>query len=308
MAEAPHRRIEPRDEGERFLIELLDSLWARYRGRVEPARRYEALVERQGGLFRNDHLAFRTLAWQDPASGVATVSRLFEALGYSSAGCYEFPDKKLSAVHFAHSNPALPKLFVSQLRTWELSAEGRAAAARSLARQRPPFPDEALARLASLSRGAPSPASRGALLSRCLSFFSQRPWPAPEKADVLALDRESQYAAWVLVHGSDVNHFTAAVEDIEKAVADLRADGVKMKAEIEGAPGSPLRQSSTEAVVLPVDVFDGGKPGKLDWTYAYFELAERPGRLDPATGKKVRFEGFLGGQATNLFDMTARPR
>jgi hypothetical protein len=25
---------------------------------------------------------------------------------------------------------------------------------------------------------------------------------------------------------------------------------------------------------------------------------------DPATGKQVRFEGFLGPQATNLFEMT----
>ena len=43
---------------------------------------------------------------------------------------------------------------------------------------------------------------------------------------------------------------------------------------------------------------DDGSPGKLDWTYAYYELAER-GQVD---GKL--FQGFLGEQATHLFDMT----
>jgi hypothetical protein len=42
----------------------------------------------------------------------------------------------------------------------------------------------------------------------------------------------------------------------------------------------------------------------MPWTYAYFELAQRDTVADPATGKKVRFEGFLGPQATNLFEMT----
>jgi hypothetical protein len=42
----------------------------------------------------------------------------------------------------------------------------------------------------------------------------------------------------------------------------------------------------------------------MPWSYAYFELAQRDPLLDPATGKQQRFEGFLGPQATNLFEMT----
>jgi hypothetical protein len=42
----------------------------------------------------------------------------------------------------------------------------------------------------------------------------------------------------------------------------------------------------------------------MPWTYAYFELAQRDLLPDPATGKYSRFEGFLGSQATNLFEMT----
>ena len=294
--QAPHRSLAPADDAERFLVELLDALWERYHARVEPARRFEAMVEAQGRAWRNDHVAFRAVAWQKPASGLFTIARPFEALGYAAAGCYEFPDKKLSAVHYRHRNAAFPKLFISELKAWELSPGARAVLARSLERQAPsPLGDDALAALAS---GAA--ADRAALLQACLEFFTRRPWPAPERADMQALDRESQYGAWVLAHGREVNHFTGAVDDIERAVADLRAAGVAMKAEIEGAKGSPLRQSSTEAVVLPVEVSDGGAAATMPWTYAYFELAER----------SQGFEGFFGPQATNLFDMTkfAGPR
>jgi hypothetical protein len=79
---------------------------------------------------------------------------------------------------------------------------------------------------------------------------------------------------------------------------------VPMKAEIEGEPGSKLRQTATEAVMTEVAVVDGGAVTKMPWSYAYFELAQRDTVVDPVTGKRTRFEGFLGPQATNLFEMT----
>jgi hypothetical protein len=129
---------------------------------------------------------------------------------------------------------------------------------------------------------------------------------------VAALNKVSQYAAWVLVHGYNVNHFTSlinshgvpALDDIEKTIAALQKAGVPMKAEIEGERGSKLRQTATEAVTIDVAVHDKGMPAMMPWTYAYFELAQRDSVVDAASGKKVRFEGFLGPQATNLFEMT----
>lgn len=295
--QAPHKAIRPRSAREELLVALLDGLWERYRARVGYARRYEALVERRGATFLNDHVAFRTIAWQRPQAGIFSVSRVFEALGYRQAGCYEFPDKRLSAVHFSHANPDFPKVFVSQLKSWELSPGARDVIAKSLDGHR-----EALcgATLAALARGGKVP------LSEVAPLFSEPPWPAPQRADVEALNEESQFGAWVLLNGYEVNHFTASVDrhgpgplsDIEKTVAAMKADGIPMKGEIEGAPGSPLRQSATEAVVVEAPVKVGSKTVKMPWTYAYFELAERP-LID---GK--RFEGFFGPQATNLFEMT----
>ena len=48
-----------------------------------------------------------------------------------------------------------------------------------------------------------------------------------------------------------------------------------------------------------------GSVGKLTWSYAYYELAER-GKVPGPDGKPVLFQGFLGAQATNLFEMTKR--
>jgi len=129
---------------------------------------------------------------------------------------------------------------------------------------------------------------------------------------VETLNRESQYAAWVLVHGYNVNHFTSLVNShgvdslrsLEQTIDALAAAGVPMKAEIEGEPGSKLRQSATEAVKIDVEITDQGQASTMPWTYAYFELAERNRVVDPDTGETVRFEGFLGPQATNLFEMT----
>lgn len=288
-----------------LLERLFDRLWREYRERVDYARAYEHLLKELGVNFRNDHLAFRTFATQSRWSGIAAISRPFEALGYRPAGVYDFPDKHLTSIHFAPPAAKLPKIFISELRIWELSPKAQKIILRSTAKTQPGLSDRELDGLANLTKL--SPRLREKLLSRWAAQFA-RCWPAPKESDAKALERESQFGAWTLLHGHTVNHFTAAVHahevaslnSIEKTIAALQAAGVPMKPEIEGVPGSKLRQSSTLAVVIPVEMRTGSRIIKKPWTYAYFELAERP-LID---GR--RFEGFLGGQATNLFEMTRR--
>jgi hypothetical protein len=312
---APHRGIPAADERERFALELFDGLWTRYRARVGYVQVYERVVEEAGAAFVNDHIAFRTFACQEPAVGIPTISRLFEALGYSAAACYAFPDKHLGSIHLQHPNPRFPKLFISELKTWELSPKTRSLIHKVIKRHRALLGDAFLAGLAGLDGRTPA-AARAKLLKEADRFFGELPWDLPQRKDVLAADEDSQFAAWVLVHGYDVNHFTSsinshgvpALDDIEKTVAALRRAGVPMKAAIEGERGSKLRQSATEAAPVQVWVRDGAKKSKLPWTYAYFELAERGDVVDPETGRRSRFEGFLGGQATQLFEMTKTAR
>lgn len=307
---APHQSIEPANARDRLIVALLDLLWDEYRRRVPFAQAYERVVAEAGATFVNDHVAFRTIAFQKPASGISSIGRLFESLGYEPAGTYVFPDKHLSSIHFQHPRPGFPKLFISELRTWELDKRSRAVIARSAARHRPLLTDDLLAKL---SHGAG--VKETSRIARNLATMFSRPWPAPERRDVLALNKVSQFGAWVLLHGYAVNHFTALVNshgveslnDIEKTVAAMRQAGVPMKSEIEGTRGSKLRQTATEAAVLSVRARDRGRSVLLPWTYAYFEIAERGVVLDPSTGRSARFEGFLGPQATQLFEMTRFP-
>ena len=310
QARGPHAAIEAADEREQFTLELFDVLWDRYRQRVAFVAAYERIIQEANETFVNDHIAFRTFASQQPLAGIASISRIFEALGYQAAGCYSFHDKHLNAIHYQHSNPQFPKIFVSELKIWELSATAREVILRSLSSHRSPLSAETLATLTSFE-GQPA-RERTELLETLVRQFQELPWNLPEKNDVLTLNEESQYAAWVLVHGYNANHFTSLINshrseplnDIEKTIAALRDVGVPMKAEIEGDRGSKLRQSATEAAVIDVSVTEGGRESQMPWTYAYFELAERGEIVDAATGQRIRFEGFLGPQATHLFEMT----
>jgi hypothetical protein len=313
MPAGPHASIPTKSPRERFTAQLFDELWDTYRRRVSYVQTYEEVIRRAGATFFNDHIAFRTFACQQPLTGISTISRIFEALGYRAAGSYHFEDKQLSAIHFQHANPQFPKLFISELKVWELPPAQREVIDRIVRSHRPPVSEQALVGLQNLDK---SPDSRSptpdSLLAEVVAQFHELPWLLARREDVVELNKVSQYAAWVLVHGYNVNHFTSlinshgvpALDDIEKTIAALSAAGVPMKTEIEGERGSKLRQSATEAVKIDVQVSDSGVPAAMPWTYAYFELAQRDTVVDPASGKKVRFEGFLGPQATNLFEMT----
>lgn len=308
----PHGKIETPDPKERFALELFDILWDQYRNRVPYVLSYESMVHKNGGSFFNDHIAFRTFSLQGPLNGIFSISRLFEALGYRPVGCYFFENQKLNSVHFQHSHPLFPKLFISELKVWELSANSRKIIRKTLSTHRPPLSDETLASLSTLKGTDKNLWSN--LLNEVVKQFHELPWELPEKKDVETLHEESQFGAWVLVHGYNVNHFTALInshentplQGIEKTVEALRLEGIPMKESIEGERGSKLRQSATKAVQIEVPALEGGKKSNLTWTYAYFELAERGEILDPNTGKPVRFEGFLGPQATHLFEMTRK--
>lgn len=312
----PHAAIPARNAQEQFLARLWDRLWYRYRQRVPAVDVYEKLVRRFQGTFVNDHVAFRTFANQQPWTGIASLSRVFEALGYVPAGLYSFPDKHLQATHFQHPHPEFPKLFVSELQVWRLPEPGQQIVERTLADHRTGPTRQLLAALQSLEQLEDLPAESywHAWLSDCVGLIETLPWSVPDMEDLNTLNSISQYAAWVLVHGYNVNHFTALInshgvqelQDIERTVQALRDAGVEMKAEIEGAPGSKLRQTATNAALVDVEVHRNGEREQVPWTYAYFELAERGEVPHADTGKLERFEGFLGPQATQLFEMTKR--
>ena len=299
------------------LAKLLDTLWEQYKARVVYALQYEKMVETRGGKVLNDHVAFRTFnahVGGQPA-GVEGIARVFTALGYEQKDKYIFADKHLTAWHYEHKiDGSNPKIFISQLEVDKLSLptarmikDNVAHAADLLS-----FDDREL--LATLAKGKKIDNPAGdALVKNLLRFFA-RPWDPPQRAAIAPINAESQYAAWTLLHGNAVNHFTAYINaqnvrdwpDLETTVEALRREGLPMKEELEGERGSKLRQSSTQAVDAACEVTEkDGRISKMMWSYAYYELAER-GLVPGPKGKPVLFQAFLGAQAANLFEMTKR--
>ncbi|HOA74722.1 MAG TPA: DUF1338 domain-containing protein [Phycisphaerae bacterium] len=297
---------------ERVLKTLLERLWNIYRSRVTYARKYAELVEARGGLVVNDHIAFRTFkapTGSQPA-GIAGIERVFLSLGYRPAGEYAFPDTHLSARHYQHPDPLAPKIFISQLEVDELPEQVANKIREAISDARDHLDAKGLRQV----NEDLTDAQVDALADQLVTFFTMLPWPLPKASLIREINAASQYAAWTLLHGNNVNHFTAYINeqsvpewpDIEATVDALIRAGVPMKREIEGARGSKLRQTATQAVDVDCPVLaDDGRPTTLRWAYAYYELAER-GEITDESGRRVRFQGFLGPQAAQLFEMTRR--
>lgn len=299
-----------------LLDALLNRLWEAYKERVSYAQVYNQMVLERGGHMTNDHMAFRTFnADQGQPAGIEALSRIFKPLGYYKAGEYEFKEKKLYAEHFLHENPLKPKIFISQLEVAQLPEASQELINQAIASSKDPLTPQTLKLLETLDiHGAVRADQSKPLLDNLYAAFA-RPWEPPLRESVLTLDKTSQYAAWTLLHGNSVNHFTAYINeqnvpewkgDIEVTMDALRNAGVPIKKDIEGARGTKLRQSSTAAVVekCPVQEKDGSL-SEIEWTYAYYELLERH-EVEDAHGNKSLFTGFLGEQATNLFEMTKK--
>ena len=292
--------------------ELLKRLWGQFINRVSYANTYSQLVTQKGGNVVNDHIALRTLnthTGEQPA-GIHAIKHIIEVLEYKPVGKYRFSRRRLNAVHFEHPDPTFPKIFVSQLEVEELPGWAQNIINETVKDAPYLLSDVGIELLQLLKKEGGITAEAAQYLVDDLVQYFRRPWEPPLKEDVIKLCDVSQYGAWVLLHGNSVNHFTAFINfqdvpdwpDLETTCKALEAVGVPMKDNIEGAPGSKLRQSATRAVKEEVVVRGEEGPEKIDWTYAYYELAER-GFIEE-NGKLKLFSGFLGDQAQHLFDMT----
>lgn len=287
--------------------QLWQRLWEDYQRRVSYARVYEEMIHQAGGIVINDHIAFRSLrlSVEGRNLGIAYLESVVKILGYEMAGEYIFPDHKLYARHYRHPQQEeldLPKLFISELIV-ELLPEPIATMMGKTVKTGKLFDMWNLDHWVETSQ-----------IDQLQKIFT-RPWPAPLKSVVEAVHEVSQYGAWVLLHGYAVNHFTGYINrqhapqypDIESTAHGLAQRGIPMKAAIEGNVGSGLRQTATQAVAEMVSVQDdaSGVLTQISWPYAYYEIAER-NVVEVAPGQQALFDGFLGPQARNLFEMTRK--
>src|SRR5690606_2422973 len=135
------------------------------------------------------HIALRT--FNHPRVSVDVIAQPFLASGYECRGDYHFTEKKLYAKHYEHSNSALPKIFISELKLEEFSPDLQKTV-NSLVEQIPEG------------------------MEKNFDFSSAgRPWKVTTKTyqDLL---KESDYAAWVAAFGYRPNHFTVFINELKK--------------------------------------------------------------------------------------------
>jgi hypothetical protein len=255
--------------------ELLDALWRDYVATTPQAERIHRLLAERGEPVRNDHVALRT--YNLPGIGLAELARPFEALGWQlQDDRYRFEDKKLVARYWRHADPALPKVFISELCVEELSAGG-SQIVHGLVRQIP--------------------------ADFALTPWAGRPWQL-RRAEYDTLLIESEYAAWVAAFGFRVNHFTVDVNalttfpDLESLNAFLIDHGFALNqagGTIKGTPAQRLEQSSTLADTITVEL--AGESARIP--SCYYEFARRY-----ALPNGELFQGFVPASADKIFEST----
>jgi hypothetical protein len=259
------------------VTELLDALWRDYVASTPQAEKIHALLAARGERPRNDHVALRT--YGVPAIGIAALARPFEQLGWRARDRYRFEDKHLVARYWQHDDPALPKVFISELVLAELTPPARQIIESLIAQ----LPDD--------FAGRPD------------LPYAGRPWKISH-AHYEQLLAESEYAAWMAAFGFRVNHFTVDVgslstfPDLQALDAFLVEHGFELNASggiVKGTPADRLEQSSTRADAIEVVFSD--TTAKIP--SCYYEFARRY----PLPSGEL-FQGFVPASADKIFEST----
>ena len=270
--------------------DLVKNLWDVYRQNVPTASRvFEALID-INEVWIEDHIALRTFNWKK--FNKHNLEMFFESLGWQTIeSSYMFPEKKLTALHMAHPDRSLPKIFISQLEVEQLSAACIDIINKYLSNQ-----EESLNSRMSLDDA--------------IKHFCIPPWGRANLNDYHQLLKESQYAAWTLLFGNNVNHFTISVHlmrhlnnlaEMNNLVESLGIILNDDHGKIKGSPDVLLEQSSTLADLLEVE-FDRGE--RIEVPYAFIEFANRYPLGEYAEKWEDYFQGFVEGNADRIFTST----
>jgi 2-oxoadipate dioxygenase/decarboxylase-like protein len=220
--------------------ELLDVLWRDHIASAPQVARIHQVLTQRGELLRHDHLAFATFCAPDLGLGIDALARPFEALGWRPCERYRCHHKHVRARSWQHADPALPRLFLSELTLDELTPGAQALIGRLVEQVPAGFGD------------------------RADLLWAGRPWRITH-AEYLALDAESTQAAWVAAFGARVHHFTVDVDslatfpDLEALAAFLVEHGFRFDDRgglIRGSRAEQLEQAAIRAELVPVTFAD----------------------------------------------------
>jgi hypothetical protein len=290
------------------LTTILDGLMRRYTERVPDVGRVIACMVRDGLIARasdieNDHIAFRTMGV--PQLGIRSLEKVFLHCGFERRDAYKFEGKKLDAFWYSPPQPIFPRIFISELRVADLSAEAQGII-RSYTDEVRSDPVDQI----NLDDGL------------AVDDFLHRPlWRTPTWSDYKRLAEESEYAAWVIYNRYYLNHFTVSVHNLPtgyNTIAEYNAylenNNFKLNnagGKAKTSPDGLLIQSSTVAEMVAAEFSDGaGGTVNQQISGSYVEFAER--RVLPqfahlpasSIRREHRRDGFEANNADKIFEST----
>ena len=258
--------------------ELFEQLWQNYLQVTPSATAIHKLLGKENGKdVINDHIALRTFNLDKVNK--EKLAAHFEAVGYKQCGEYDFEAKKLKAKHYEHTNPEMPKVFISELLVEEFSEPVQAIINKMVESL-----DESV-------------------LTADNFLYSGTHWQVSQQ-DYQTLLAESEYAAWMAAWGYRANHFTVNInlltqfDTIEQVNQTLKDAGFVLNSaggEIKGSPDVLLEQSSTMADKANVEFSDG----TLEIPSCFYEFALRY----PMSNGEL-YTGFVAASADKIFEST----
>ena len=221
----------------------------------------------------NDHIALRTFNHKKLNRHI--LSEYFLKNGYKAVEDLTFTEKKLKATYFIHSDPSLPRIFISELLLENFSDS---------------FCNIINKKIDEIDIKSISDAN---------FLTSGIPWSPIDYKTYKKIQIESDYASWVLALGYIANHFTVSVtdcsyfNDLAQLNSYLKDNGFEINSsggEIKGSKDQGLEQSSIMSKEIKVKFSDGihSVPG------CYYEFAYRYNN----------FNGFITKSANHIFEST----
>ncbi|MFB9885890.1 DUF1338 domain-containing protein [Balneatrix alpica] len=253
-------------------------LWQDYIQITPQAEQIKKLFEATDSTVINDHVAFRTFA--NTPLQLDNLEPLILAMGYERQDSYDFKAKKLRAHSYIHANPDVPKIFVSELLTEQLSEPVQQILAKYMAQIEAKPLDQSV-------------------------FWSGRHWDMPSYDEYRQVMAESEYGAWLLAIGVRVNHFTVSVNhlsstdcirDVLNRVKEAGYAVNTVGGEVKGSPASLLEQGSTLADRQEFQFADGSVQ---QIPTCFYEFAKRH-----ADAQGVVYQGFIEANADKIFEST----
>ena len=259
---------------------IFDRFWVDYTEQNPLALKISELFKAEGENVVHDHIALRT--FNTPEVNLAKVAEIFINVGYEFKGDYVFEQKKLLGKHLEHkTEKTAPKVFISELETEKFSPFLQSVVADIVGQ----IPQE--------------------LIENNEFVFGGRLWAQPSFEVYNKLREESEYAAWLYVHGYRANHFAiyinalAKYNDIRKVNEFVKSNGYLMNIvnglETYGTAEELLEQSSTKAEIVDVDFLEG----KHSVPACFYEFTQRyPNKNGDLYG------GFIAASADKIFQST----